>query len=238
MRANWSACAQSEWRLLKCLQLARLQPFAGQFAHLDQEPQVPALRGRLRIGTLEDLDDPFHHAVAGQRSQDQQVAGRDCRPHLPPRRPTWAAPAAVPRLWTMWLSNRRWRFASSTGRQQRLAQIDLVGQLRTVPFAHQPHGATHSGQGRHDALHERGVVLLRVHIALGQLSDFAHQTADLLFGLFDRLGIHGWLSDAMDRSPGRIGSRSGHPVYDSNSSAESIMPTVRAGIATSGCTMH
>ena len=49
---------------------------AGQLAHLLEELQIAALRGGLRVGPLEDFDQPFDLVVVAQRVDHQQLPRR------------------------------------------------------------------------------------------------------------------------------------------------------------------
>ena len=170
-------------------QLASLQPFAGQFAHLHHELQITALRHRLGVRPLKNLDQPLDLIIRTQGCKHQQ---RAC----------WIADrlivaAARLRRNQMGLA-RSDRLGEQSevpasvfgvGIQQRLAHLDLVGQIQAATFPDDPHGAADRGQRRDDLLQERRVVGFRLEFALRQLSDLADQTADLLFGLFDGVCI-------------------------------------------------
>ena len=57
-------------------QPAGLQKVAGELAHLQQEPQIAALRGDPRAGPLKDFHDALRALVVVHRREHQQEVGR------------------------------------------------------------------------------------------------------------------------------------------------------------------
>ena len=57
-------------------QPAGLQKVAGELAHLQQEPQVAALRGDARAGSLKDFHDALRALVVVHRREHEQEVGR------------------------------------------------------------------------------------------------------------------------------------------------------------------
>ena len=166
----------------------RLEIVAGQVAHLQQEPQVAALHGRAAAGPLENLDDALRFLVALERAQHEQkvgriapfavVAGAGVRPDQHA-----LAGAGDPRQ-QMAVAVLGFLAFSQPG----LVQLDLIDELDPA-LGHRPNGSADGCQGIDDAIEDRVVIFERCQLRLGELSNLAHQIANLLLRLFDEFGI-------------------------------------------------
>jgi hypothetical protein len=169
--------------------LAGLQPLGRQLAHLHQKLQIAPLRHRLGVRPLKDLDYAFDLVVAPHRRKDQQIARRVGGAVLVGRPGLGRNKARFTTGGDAGQQTEVTRCVLRVRRQQRLAHLDVVRQVQSPPVADHPHCAADGGQCRYDPLQERGIVLFRPKLALGQLSDFAHQPPNLLLGLFDGVSI-------------------------------------------------
>ena len=76
VRVNVSSCSHSVCFSERCRKPAGLQKVAGEFAHLQQEPQIATLRGDSRARSLKDLDDALRALVVEHRREHEQEVGR------------------------------------------------------------------------------------------------------------------------------------------------------------------